>query len=222
MPDAAGNPRTFQTTKMKFTDSSGRLCTLGMCVDVTEMTRIKSAEAEARVKQQELEQRIALQEKLLAEKKAKDEQDKMITALASDYRCVYHVDLDANDAVCYRADPTDPEQMGEGVHFPYLERFQWYANHSVAESYREGFLRFIDPENIRRGLAESPIIAYRYLVHRGGKDYYEMIRLAGVRHAKDRDDCTIHAVGLGLTDIDSEFREAMARNQALREALRAA
>ena len=50
VPDAAGILRNLQTTKLKFTDSDGRLCTLGMCVDVTEMTRIKFAEAEARIK----------------------------------------------------------------------------------------------------------------------------------------------------------------------------
>ncbi|MBR1584200.1 MAG: response regulator [Clostridia bacterium] len=219
VPDAAGNPKNFQTTKMKFTDSSGRLCTLGMCVDVTEMTRIKSAEAEARVKQQELEQRLALQEKLLAEEKSKEQQDKMITALASDYRCVYHVDLDRNDAVCYRSDITDKEQTAPGVHFPYLERFSWYAEHSVAESYREGFLRFIEPQNIREGLARSPLITYRYLAQRAGMEYYEMIRIAGVRHAEERDDHIVHAVGLGLTVIDAEMRESMAKNQALAEAL---
>ncbi len=38
----------------------------------------------------------------------REQQDKMITALASDYRCVYHVDLDRNDAVCIRHDPNDP------------------------------------------------------------------------------------------------------------------
>ena len=47
----------------------------------------------------------------------RDQQDKMITALASDYRCVYHIDLDKDDAVCYRADPADKDQPAEGVHF---------------------------------------------------------------------------------------------------------
>lgn len=41
VPDAAGNPRQFQTTKMKYVDASGRLCLLGMCQDITEMVRIK-------------------------------------------------------------------------------------------------------------------------------------------------------------------------------------
>ncbi len=175
-----------------------------------------------RIKQQELEERLALQEELLEQKGHREQQDRMITALASDYRCVYHVDLDNNDAVCYRADPADREQTAEGIHFPYFERFSWYANHAVAESYREGFLEFIDPDHVREALATKPIIVYRYLAQRAGKEYYEMIRMAGVRHAEDRDDHIVHAVGLGLTVIDEEMRETLAKSQALAEALAAA
>lgn len=170
----------------------------------------------------ELEERLALQDELLAQKLHHEQQDKMITALASDYRCVYHVDLDNNDAVCYRADPTDTEQTGEGIHFPYYERFSWYANNSVAEKYRDGFLKFIDPDHVRKALENEMIITYRYLAQRGGREYYEMIRMAGVRHAEDRGDHIVHAVGLGLTIIDDEMRETMAKGQALAEALVAA
>ena len=152
----------------------------------------------------------------------REQQDKMITALASDYRCVYHIDLDNDDAVCYRADPTDKEQPAEGVHFPYYEFFAKYANNSVAESYRDGFFKFIDPDNIRKALADNLIIVYRYLARRDGKEYYEMIRMAGERHPDDRDDKMVHTVGLGLTVIDEEMRDTMEKNQALAEALDAA
>ena len=87
----------------------------------------------------------------------------MITAMASDYRCVYHINLDKNDGVCYLGDPHDDEHTPPGIHFPYLERFTWYAQNRVDEKYREGFLRFIDPDNVRESLAVKPIIAYRYL-----------------------------------------------------------
>ena len=193
-----------------------------------ENARIKLEQANAELaesqaaKQQELEERLALQQELLEQQSRREQQDKMITAMASDYRCVYHVDLDNNDAVCYRADPTDPEQTAEGIHFPYFERFAWYANTAVTEAYREGFLQFIDPDHVRKALANNLIIAYRYLACRNGKEYYEMIRMAGVRHAEDRDDHIVHAVGLGLTIIDAEMREAMAKNKALAEALEAA
>ena len=172
--------------------------------------------------QQELEERLRLQERLIEEQARREEQDKMITALASDYRSVYHVDLDTDDAVCYRADPDDHEQHAMGVHFPYHERFTYYANQYIAKDYREGFLKFIDPENIREALSRNLLITYRYLVNRDGREYYEMIRMAGVRHAIDRDDHIVHAIGLGLTVIDAEMRDSMAKNRALAEALAAA
>ncbi len=41
VPDAAGNQRQFQTTKLKFIDETGRECLLGLCQDVTDAMRIK-------------------------------------------------------------------------------------------------------------------------------------------------------------------------------------
>ena len=153
---------------------------------------------------------------------ANTQANNMINAMASDYRNVYYVNLDENDAVCYRDDPSDTDQTPAGIHFPYLERLTWYARNFVTESYREGFLRFIQPDAIRESLAEKPIVAYRYLARREGREYYEMIRIAGVRRAEDRDDHTVHAVGLGLTEIDAQMREDMAKNEMLAEALAAA
>lgn len=45
--------RNLQTTKMKYRDSSGRMCIIGICVDVTETARAKAAEAAAEVKMNE-------------------------------------------------------------------------------------------------------------------------------------------------------------------------
>ena len=41
VPDAEGNMRQFQTTKLRFTDDTGRECLLGLCQDVTEAMQIK-------------------------------------------------------------------------------------------------------------------------------------------------------------------------------------
>ena len=179
----------------------------------------ETQQVENHARQEEMEQRLLLQEKLLEEEKRRTQQDNMITAMASDYRSVYHVDLDQDDAVCYRGDPADTEQHQEGIHFPYLEAFTGYGERYVDEKYREGFLSFIDPAKIRSGLENERILAYRYLIRRGGMEYYEMIRVAGVRHAEDRDDHIVHAIGLGLTVIDAEMRETMAQQQALSDAL---
>ena len=55
VPDAAGSViRHLQTTKQKFTDESGRICTLGICTDVTEMVEAKALEAELLADEKEL------------------------------------------------------------------------------------------------------------------------------------------------------------------------
>lgn len=175
------------------------------------------------VKQEELEQRIQLQNELLKQEKLRTRQDHMITALASDYKSVYYVDLDSDECNCYRSEVAPDEGPQVGDRFSYMEAFTRYANEVVDESYREGFLHFIDPDNIRRRLEKEVIIAFRYLtVRKNGEEAYEMLRMAGVRHAHDRDDNIVHAVGVGFTDIDSEMRESMAQSRALSDALAAA
>ena len=71
----------------------------------------ETSEAESRVKQQNLEQQLALQNQLLEQEKMRAQQDNMITALSSDYRSVYYVDLDEDDAVCYLADKKSGEMI---------------------------------------------------------------------------------------------------------------
>lgn len=219
VPDAGGIViRNLQTTKMKFRDSTGRLCTLGMCVDVTQMTKIKEAEA----RQREMEEKLALQEKILEEERKKAEQDKLITALASDYWSVYYVQLDTDDGVCYQARPDIENSLKEGERFKFLDAFTTYANKFIVDEYRESFLRFIQPENIKEGLKENRVISYIYMVERDDKKSYEMIRFAGVRHPEDRDDHMVHAISACFSDVDAETRKNLADNKTLGDALTAA
>lgn len=182
----------------------------------------ETSETTNRIKQEELEQRLKLQDELLEQEKQRTRQDHMITALASDYKSVYYVNLDSDECICYRSEVSPEEGPQVDDRFPYLEAFTRYANEIVAESYREGFLQFIDPDNIRRGLEKELILSYRYLTVRNGREAYEMLRMAGVRHAQDREDHTVHAIGVGFTDIDREMRDSMAQSQALSDALAAA
>ncbi len=111
---------------------------------------------------------------------------------------------------------------GIGESFDYAEKIKSYAERFVMEEYREAFIKFTDPESIREGLKDNLIITLRYLVKRGGEESYEMLRMAGVRKPDERSDHIVHAVGAGFTDIDSEMRESLARNQALSDALETA
>ena len=160
--------------------------------------------------------------KMLLEQRQREQQNSMIVALSADYRSVYYVNLDEDDAVCYLEDRRFSEAPHTGQHFPYLKDFTEFAYNHVAESYREGYLKFIQPDNIRKELLKQPVIAYRFLEIHDETESYSMLRVAGVRHLEDRADHRIHAIGVGFSDIDLEMRESMANSQALASALAAA
>ena len=225
VPDAIGQPRQFQTTKMKYRGSDGRLCTLGLCIDVTEMAKIKEAETEKRVKEKEQERRLDLEEQLHEQEARRQEQSKLITALASDYRSVYYVELDRNRGICYQSleDVEDVKGVLKvGEHFDFLEKFTGYAYKYIVEEYRDEFIAFIQPDSIREGLKEERVISYRYMVEVNGIRKYEMVMFAGVRHPEDRDDHIVHAVGACFTDVDVETRKGIERSRALSDALEVA
>ncbi len=182
----------------------------------------EASEAENRARHQEMEQRLALQEELLEKEKQRSQQESLIKALASDYWSVYYVDLDQDSGVCYQAHEDMDNGFRIGDRFPYLASFTAYADTYVAESFREEFLRFIQPENIRSGLKEDRVISYRYIVRRHGRESYEMVRFAGVRHPEDREGHLVHAVGACFTNVDAETRKSIAQNEALSDALKAA
>ena len=171
--------------------------------------------------QQEMEERISLQDELLEQEKKRAQQDNMITALAADYKSVYYVNLDTDQATCIRNDSDDTDFV-EGDTFGFMGTFTKYANEYVSEEYRKTFLDFIKPENIRSELKKKVIIACRYLVNKNDVERYEMLRIADVNDDKENSDKTINAIGVGFTDIDAEMRDSLAKNQALSEALKTA
>ena len=182
------------------------------------MANHEAAEAEARVKQEEMEHRLALQEEILAQKAQGEQQDKMIKALASDYRSVYYLELDRNEGVCYQA-RSDMPGLKEGESFNYLEAVTDYCNHYVTEPYREEFLRFIQPDNVRKGLEENLVISYRYMINIDGKESWEVVKFAGVRHPDEREDHLVHTVGACFADVDAETRSSLEQQQMLTDAL---
>ena len=181
----------------------------------------ETSEAENRIKHQEMEQRLALQEQMLRQKAQQEQQERMINALASDYRSVYYLELDRNWGICYQA-RSDLHGFRSGETFPYLEAVTAYCNQYVTEPYREEFLRFIQPDAIREGLRDNLVISYRYMINVNGKESYEAVRFAGVRHPEEREDHIVHTVGACFADVDAETRKAIEQQQALSEVLTAA
>ena len=130
----------------------------------------EKADVENKVKQDELEERLNLKERLLEQERERTKQDNMITALASDYTSVYYVNLDDGEGICYRSDVENKSPLKQGEHFKFNEIFTKYADEFVAEAYRDDFKAFIKTDNIRKALEKEQIIIYKYLVIRDGKE----------------------------------------------------
>ena len=181
----------------------------------------ETADSEHRVKQEEMEHRLALQDELLRQKEQSQQQDRMIRALSSDYRSVYYLELDRNDGICYQA-RTDMPGFRVGERFRYLEAVTAYCDQYVLEPYREEFMKFVQPDAVREGLKDSLMISFRYMIRVNGRESWEIVKFAGVRRPDDRPDHTVHTVGACFADVDAETRAALEQRQALSDALEAA
>ena len=178
----------------------------------------EAREAETKVRQEEMQQQISLQEELLQQKAQSEQQDRMIKALSSDYRSVYYLELDKDAGVCYLA-RTDLPGFKYGEKFHYLEAVTAYCNHYIMEQYRKEFLEFIQPEAVLKGLSENPVISFRYMISVEGKESWEVVKFAGVRNRGEQDDSTVYTVGACFADVDAETRRALEQKQALSDAL---
>ena len=168
------------------------------------------------------ERRQALQEQLLDQERHREEQRKLITALSADFWSVYYLDLDKDHGVCYQRHSDVDDGFKVGEHFGYLESVTAYANAYVVEEYRDEFLKFIQPDSIREGLATQRVISHRYKVRRHGHESYEMVRFADVRNFEDDEDRVVNFVSACFADVDVETRKAVKQRQALRDALASA
>lgn len=183
----------------------------------------EKADTENRIKQEELTRRLELNEKLLKEERARKQQENLIAALSSDYWSVYYLNLDKDRGICYQAhEDLDGTGFKVGDSFDYLKSVTDYANKYVTDAYREAFLKFIQPENIKAQLMDNQVTAFTYLVKRHDKESYETVRFADTRHRNERDGTPVTYVGACFANTDEETRKNVAQNQALSDALNTA
>ena len=181
----------------------------------------ETADAENRVRQQELEQRLELQEELLEQEAQRKQQDELITALSADYWSVYYLELDTDDGICYQAH-SDVDGFKVGERFKYLKSVTDYANRYITDKYREEFLQFIQPDAVREGLKHQQVISYTYTVFRHDHESYETVRFARVHLPGEQEGDHINRVGACFANTDAETRKNMVQQQSLSDALASA
>lgn len=192
--DAAGNKRQLQTTKLKFTDETGRLCLLGMCRDVTELVRIRKENEQAKAAYAEALSTSAVYESV-------------VSALSEDYFNLYYVDIDTDEFVEYGF-RTDKEQRRYGVRGnDFFAETRKNASVYVYEKDRKQFIERMDKERLLEEIEKHGSVIYSYRLMIDGKPVYVSMKIR--RH--DR-----HII-IGISNVDTQVKDRLAAAHAAEE-----
>ena len=192
--DAVGNPRQFQTTKLKFHDESGRLCLLGMCMDVTGIEQMK----------QELEQEKNAYKQAM---NSREIYENIVDALSEDYFNLYYIDLKTDDYIEYGSRTGTGHRAIEtrGKHF-----FDEAQKNALKFIYKEDQPKFQTAMNKAWLTAEIKkygmfIMQYRLLVN--GEPVY--VNLKATFGGSDQNQIII-----GVNNIDAQIKDQAAAQRA--------
>ncbi len=196
VPDAVGNQRQFQTTKLKYTDTSGRLCILGMCQDVTDMVRIQRENA----KTKEAYERA---------RSAGIVYSHIAQAIASSYSNLYYVDLDTEEFIEYRTD-TDRAELIEarrGINF--FAALKADAQKRVHSYDRDALLAAMDRQTLLNTLKRDKSFIMTYRILRGNEPGYVTMKVSRLRDNR--------FIVIGVTDVDDQVKQQRAAQRMQEE-----
>ena len=201
VPDAAGNQRQLQTTKLKYVDTAGRLCVLGICQDITDTVRIQHEQAMTK----EAYER-AVSTGLMYTNIAQ--------TLARDYMDLYYVNTDTEEYIEYQngEDGNSFTEVRRGWHF--FSDCKTDLARTVYEEDREAFLQAMHRKTLMKALSRKDTFAMTYRQMDAGVPVYVNMKISRMEDE--------HYIIMGITNVDAEMRETKARNEALAEALASA
>ena len=196
--DKQGRPRQFQTTKLSYLDSTGRLCLLGMSIDVTDQVRIER-ESVLNRKAYERARSAGIISNHIAQ------------ALARGYTDLYYVNTETGDFIEYRVDSKTGalKEASRGRKFfdgcaADIKRYVHPEDQAqmLATMSREKMLAALDRN-------KTFVTSYRLVEHNGKSGYVSM---KVTRMVDDE-----RFVVVGVTDVDDLVRQRRALERAREE-----
>ena len=197
VPDAVGDQRQFQTTKLTFTDSSGRICILGMCQDVTDLVRIRRENAT----------------NLEAYEKARSTgiiSSHIARALAKGFLELYYINSESGDFIVYQTNPDTGllEEVRRGGGF--FESCQVEVNIFVYPEDREAFSKAMVRDTLIGELDRNKTFSMTYRILVEGEPLYVRMK---VSRMEDDESFII----LGVADVDEEMKQQRANDRVKEE-----
>ena len=194
--DAAGIPRQFQTTKLKFIDS-GRLCILGICQDMTDKVRIERENAATK----EAYERVRSTSVIFTH---------IAKTLARGYTDFYYVNLDTEVFIEYRTDDETGELKETRRGEKFFEACRADVGQMVHPEDRDAVIKALDRNNLLAALDRDGTFMMPYRLLSGNGSIFVNIR---VSRMADDDRFII----IGVTDIDEQVKRRQAEEQMKEE-----
>ncbi len=183
--DAQGNPKQFQTTKLKYVDDTGRLCTLGMSLDITELVAMRKENIETR----------AAYEK---EKSTSAIYSHISQALALSYTVLYYVNTETDEFIEYRNENGVLKQHRAGTDF--FKECMEEIPKQVHPDDRNSMRQALDKDNLMRELDRNSVFIITHRVITDAGERYVTMKLSRMR-----DDPRF--IVAGTTDTDEQLRQ---------------
>ena len=193
--DAGGNPWQLQTTKLKFTDAAGRLCLLGMCLDLTEMMAMKQETARAQE----------------AYEKARSDSatySNIVRALSADYTFLYYVNVETDRFVEYSVGRGQKELAEKRRQDDFFNASRQDALQMLHPGDQDNFIRAFTKENILRSINEHGTFTFTYRLLVDGAPAY--VNMKATRMEGDEKHIII---GVNNVDAQMKMQEEAARIQ---------
>ena len=197
VPDAAGNPRRFQTTKLKFIDTAGRLCLLGMSMDVTEVMNATKEKEQAKEAYQKALNTSTVYEGIL-------------DALSEDYFDLYYVDLETGKYTEYGSWTEEGQRSTEKRGIDFFEESMENAKNFIYEEDLELFKSAINKEILLEEIRKHRTCIYHYRLLIDGIPTYVSMKVTRVL-GDDR-----HII-IGISNVDSQMKDRIAAARALED-----
>ncbi|MBP5362614.1 MAG: response regulator [Ruminococcus sp.] len=202
VPDAMGNTRQLQTTKLKYKDTKGRACVLGICQDITDLINIQHEQAKTK---DEYESAV----------KTGIMYNQMAQTLARDYTEMFYVNTDTEEFTEYRRenDGSTLSEVRRGWHF--FSDCKAELSEIIYPDDRDSFLTAINRKKLMKALSCKDTFVTTFRRNISNKPLYVSMKVSRMKSDEP-------VIIIGFMDVDAEMREAIAKEKALSDALSSA
>ena len=195
--DANGNELQLQTTKLKYVDANGRLCTLGISQDVTDMIRIQHENATTK-------------EAYEKAKLAGIMYTHIAKTLARSYSELFYVNLETEEYIEYLTDDENDSLAESRRGDNFFEQCRKDAQKLIHPYDRDIVIASLDKNKLIEVLNRDGIFIITYrLANSDGPKYVTM----KVSRMKDDERIII----IGISDVDEQMKDRRAAERAMEE-----